>query len=403
MSFVPNFMPSQRAPLFGNGPWPAGAPFQFTVPGLPTANIDARGMGLCGGMSFLTRDIFESGTPQLRGRSSSEIPLVTAQHILGRLINSFEGPGVVPRWLQKTAEFDHGTVFGGPGLYAETVNEVPGIRSTIDAGRLCPIGVITLRSAAPWDVFQNHVVLVFGYEIVGHRCRLHVYDCNLPGRDDITIELDIADTKPAKPIDTNGSVFVRGFFQLPYTHADPASAYVDDAVVTIASSPPVRMAPGDSAHVTVLARNSGSTTWTVADGYKLGTQAPQDNSTWGPNRQALTGPVDPGSSAAFHFDVLAPATPGTYGACWQMLREGRAWFGSKPGTEEVSVGALTGTVCDALHAKHASLVTQLAQLHASAGWVTPAQALQVIVSIQTVQAQLAGVESQQHAAGCAVG
>src|SRR5437764_2463740 len=95
---VPGFLPSTRAPLFHNGPWPAGTSLAVSILGLPAVSLDATAMGLCGGMSFLARDIFESGTPQLRNRVASEIPLQLAQHVLGRLIDSFTGPQIVARW-----------------------------------------------------------------------------------------------------------------------------------------------------------------------------------------------------------------------------------------------------------------------------------------------------------------
>src|SRR4029453_6835644 len=89
---VPGFLPSTRAPRFANGPWPHGTRLSISVAGLPPATINATRMGLCGGMSFLTRDIVESGTPQLRGTQADQIPVALAQHILGRLIDSFSGP-----------------------------------------------------------------------------------------------------------------------------------------------------------------------------------------------------------------------------------------------------------------------------------------------------------------------
>jgi hypothetical protein len=108
----------------------------------------------------------------------------------------------------------------------------------IDAGVLCPIGIVLARSWRPWDVFRNHVVLVWGYELVGNALTLHTYDCNFPGRDDIVIQLDLSAPTPAKPMTTNGTAgpspnTIRGFFRLPYSHADPAPAYyADDAAVS---------------------------------------------------------------------------------------------------------------------------------------------------------------------------
>ena len=102
MPSVPNFLPSTSAPLFYNGPWPPGTNLSISIPGLPAVTVDATQMGLCGGMSFLARDIHESGTEQLRNRDSRRIPAALAQHVLGRLIQSFDGGPVVARWLSDT-------------------------------------------------------------------------------------------------------------------------------------------------------------------------------------------------------------------------------------------------------------------------------------------------------------
>lgn len=99
MPCVPGFLPSQNAPLFHNSPWPPGTSLGVSIYGLPPVNLNVTKMGLCGGMSFLTRDIFETGTPQLRGRDSTKIPLALAELLVGRLVQSFDGPGTVIRWL----------------------------------------------------------------------------------------------------------------------------------------------------------------------------------------------------------------------------------------------------------------------------------------------------------------
>ena len=330
MPFVDGFLPSQNAPLFHNSPWPSGTALTVSVPGLPTVSINATRMGLCGGMSFLTRDIFESGAPQLRGRDSTRVPAPVVAHLRNRLLQSFGSAPVVMRWLAVTRALDHDTLFWGRGLFTQAVAECPAVMADIDAGVLCPVGIVLAQSWAPWEVFGNHVVLVWGYELVGSALTLHTYDCNFPGRDDIVIQLDLS---TPVPITTNGTAgprpgAVRGFFRLPYSHADPAPAYVDDAAVAVAVAPPPQLVAAATAPVVVTATNEGSTTWTPALGYRLGSQAPQDNTTWGTGRVELPGPVDPQDTAFFAFDATAPATAGSYPFCWQMVREGVRWFGT---------------------------------------------------------------------------
>ena len=77
----------------------------------------------------------------------------------------------------------------------------------------------------------------------------------------------------------------------------------------------------------VAMQNTGTATWTQGGGYRLSSQAPQDNSIWGRNRVDLPAPVLPGSSATFSFDITAPGTPGTYAFQWRMVQENVEWFG----------------------------------------------------------------------------
>ncbi|WP_433293673.1 hypothetical protein ACQP2F_31205 [Actinoplanes sp. CA-030573] len=216
--FVPGFRPSANAPLFGNGPWPMGTRLEMSVLGLPPIKLDATRMGLCGGMSFLTRDIFESGTPQLRERDPSALPRPVAQHILARLLDSFGGAPIVKRWLAVTRESD-------AALRKQTMSELPAVLGDIDAGTLCPVGVVMTESIKPWAVFENHVELVWGYERHGAVLTLHMYDCNRPGRDDVVIEVDTAVIRTNGTGNDEAPGTVRGFFRLPYRHQDPSPAY----------------------------------------------------------------------------------------------------------------------------------------------------------------------------------
>jgi len=348
MPFVPGFLPSDNAPLFTNDgpatPWPPGTLLTISIPMLPTVSLDATQFGLCGGMSFLTRDIFEAETTQLRGTSCTKIPVALANYLVSRLVQSFDGPATVARWLNLTALPDHDTEIGGAGLFHQTVDECPAIMNDIDNGVLSPIGVIlTGPSYWPGDVFNNHVELVYGWEQEGNQLTLHVYDCNNPGRDDITISLDISSPTPAKVISTNGTDDtdrpgqVRGFFRLPYAFADPSPAYIDDATV-VSNWSKTEMTPGSTDTATIVAVNTGSTSWTPARDYRLGSQAPQDNTNWGTARVDLpVAQVDPQDGAVFTFPITAPTLAGRYSFSWQMVRDPDAFFGTTFAPESVLV------------------------------------------------------------------
>ena len=94
---------------------------------------------------------------------------------------------------------------------------------------------------------------------------------------------------------------------------------------------PTTMVAGRTYTVSVTMRNRGSTTWTRAGNYNLGSQNPQDTTLWGPNRANLdTGdyiePIDL-DTKTFSFTVTAPATPGTYNFQRRMVQDGVEWFG----------------------------------------------------------------------------
>jgi PASTA domain len=98
------------------------------------------------------------------------------------------------------------------------------------------------------------------------------------------------------------------------------------------------MTPGSSDTATVAAINTGSTTWTPARDYRLGSQVPPDNTYWGTARVDLpVVQVDPQAQAVFNFPITAPTSVGRYTFCWQMVRDPDHFFGSFFSAEMVTV------------------------------------------------------------------
>lgn len=411
--FVPGFLPSGNAPLFGNHPWPSSADVKVAIPGLPPVTIIGSGMGLCGGMAFMTRDIFEAGMPQLQSPSSSTLPDATVHYIQNRLIDSFSpAPQIPSKWLAWDAALDHDTIAFGKGTFGLSIEQAKGVMADVDAGHLCPLGIVMDRSLNPADVFNNHVELVYGYDLVGSELTLHVYDCNFPDRNDIWIKLDIASPTPALPITTNGtspSGRIHGFFRLDYHHADPSPAYVDDSQLSLSVPPPGDLRPGSTTNVEIRALNVGSTTWMPTLGYRLGSQAPQDNTTWELSRVDSTAAVRPGATAVFAFDIKAPSAPGDYAFSWQMLREHVHWFGPATPIMQVPVGS-GAPVCSVLAGQWKSLKAKLDGINqelAQIDWSNPvaarSEARALSAEARQVQDQIAAIESQQRTNGCAPG
>ncbi|GAB2859570.1 hypothetical protein GCM10027277_30120 [Pseudoduganella ginsengisoli] len=112
----------------------------------------------------------------------------------------------------------------------------------------------------------------------------------------------------------------------------------------VSQNVPTSMTPGQSYTVPVTMRNSGTTTWTAANAYKLGSQNPGDNSTWGTGRVDVVGSVLPGQQYTFQVPAKAPTTPGTYNFQWKMVREFVEWFGVPSTNAIVAVGVAGETI-----------------------------------------------------------
>ena len=107
----------------------------------------------------------------------------------------------------------------------------------------------------------------------------------------------------------------------------------------VSQSVPATMVARQSYPVTIQLSNTGSNTWSASNNYKLGSQNPQDNSTWGLSRVSLPGSIATGQAASFSFSVTAPGTPGSYNFQWRMLQEGVAWFGASSTNVSIVVTA----------------------------------------------------------------
>jgi hypothetical protein len=92
---------------------------------------------------------------------------------------------------------------------------------------------------------------------------------------------------------------------------------------------PQTLNQGQTFTVSMTFKNTGQCTWTAANGYKLGSQNPENNTNWGTNRVLLgsSDAIAPGQSKTFVLSARAPSAAGTYGFQWRMVREGINWFG----------------------------------------------------------------------------
>jgi predicted permease len=111
----------------------------------------------------------------------------------------------------------------------------------------------------------------------------------------------------------------------------------------VSQSVPTSLTVGQGATVQITMKNTGTTTWSaneITPPVRLGAQNPQDNTTWGTNREDVTFPVAPGMTISFSFAIRAPSTAGSYAFQWRMVQETVTWFGDFTPTMMINV---TGT------------------------------------------------------------
>jgi hypothetical protein len=114
---------------------------------------------------------------------------------------------------------------------------------------------------------------------------------------------------------------------------------IDDAALVSHDLPADALA-GQAFAATVVVRNSGTSTWTAAAGYRLGGVGDED--PFAPARVELPIPaVSPGDEVAFTFRMVAPLAAGSYSTDWRMLREHAHWFG-EVAERSVAVRAVEG-------------------------------------------------------------
>ena len=107
----------------------------------------------------------------------------------------------------------------------------------------------------------------------------------------------------------------------------------------VSQSAAAAMEAGKSYAVSLVMKNAGDTAWTAAGAYRLGSQNPQDNTTWGVGRVELAADevIAPGQSKTFQFSVNAPAAAGEYDFQWRLVQEQVEWFGDLSANVSVSV------------------------------------------------------------------
>jgi len=230
---VPGFQPSVNGLHFINA-YPSEPDFTIPLPGIGNLAVGDASNGVCGGMVFTVRDVFE--TPGMSPIPATAPPAEGSplfRYILDRLVASFDLPDLgfmkYYEWML-TPDGDTGwsPLLSRRGLAWKTIiEEWPArIRTELDAGRLCCLGLVTVASADPGQLGRNHQVLSYGYDLdTAGNLTLLIYDPNTPPdlADDVRIKLNLNSPTTATPIshNVNVSTGIRGFFAVDYHYQDP--------------------------------------------------------------------------------------------------------------------------------------------------------------------------------------
>jgi hypothetical protein len=156
--------------------------------------------GLCGGMVFTALDYFEAGlTPPRDASPPSEGALF--DFLVQRLIDSWDyrnlGLGGVDRYVELMSLPDTSPVVAGVEIPKSSrsstmIAEWQSIKQDLDNGHPSPLGLVKVDSADKVDqIGLNHQVVAYGYEEVGSRVTLSIYDPNFPGDNTIRLTADL--------------------------------------------------------------------------------------------------------------------------------------------------------------------------------------------------------------------
>jgi hypothetical protein len=229
---VDGFLPSLSAFRFTNS-WPKQPVVQVPVPGFGPVVLGDASRGLCGGMTYTVRDLFEAGLPPPDSDEPPEAGSPLYRYIVRRLIQSWDVPRGVVRYY-RLGSLPDGDVkrllWLRRGTWRITVaDEWSIVRRDLDEGRLSPLGIIGVHTSDPRQLGQNHQVLAYGYQQRGTTVTLRVYDPNTPRKraDEVTVSFDVAHPDRPSPIDHTiaiGKRPVRAFFRTRYRWKDPRDA-----------------------------------------------------------------------------------------------------------------------------------------------------------------------------------
>ncbi len=230
------FLPSTHGFKFLNSF--SGYFLPYSTPAFMSSRKVSSRYGLCGGMCAAAYDFALAGNPI---PTFSDVPKQGTRlqrYLFQRQMDSLGGLGQeVVKVAQWTTLPDDTLV----GIMRRTADEITAVRRKLDEKNMVILALIYEHANSLAElsrlIFNNHQVLAYAYQhepAAGYS--IHIYDPNLPGRDDVVIQTEPVvlgeEASPSGPqtvmglksTQRVGGEFykdVRGFFAMPYTPVKP--------------------------------------------------------------------------------------------------------------------------------------------------------------------------------------
>ena len=214
---VPGFLPSTHGLHFANS-FPPGPTVRFGPLDPRIIGIGDASAGLCGGMCYTVRDLFEAGVKPPPDRTPPANGSPRFNSIVRRQVQSLDWFILPVRFWTRSAL---GGSLGSDRAASTFEREWPKVRRQIDEGRLAMVGLIRVAGVNPFKLTGNHQVIAYGYAEDGRGVTLRLYDPNWPDRDDVTVTIHLDPAlRPTRLEQSTGEPLL-GYFSYGYTKADP--------------------------------------------------------------------------------------------------------------------------------------------------------------------------------------
>jgi hypothetical protein len=197
-----------------------------------------RQYGLCGGMCAAAYDFRLSGRNIPGTIEPPHQGTRFHRYLFQRQMDSFGGVGEQLFTVAQWTSLPEDTILG---TYARTAEEFKFIRRKLDDLNLVVLALIYAKANGIMElskcIFNNHQVLAYAYQSEkSGSITMRVYDPNLPGRDDVTIQIElvvvgemnsngvplkVAGMKSTQTLGGSSFMPVRGFFAMPYQPVNP--------------------------------------------------------------------------------------------------------------------------------------------------------------------------------------